>query len=67
MTGAAISALLEAAESFFAERIDRFELISAKARALDIAAGTICEARSGRLLRWTGKTPNWRGSPPKIS
>ncbi|PTE12273.1 YcaO-like family protein [Mesorhizobium helmanticense] len=38
MTGAAISALLEAAESFFAERIDRFELISAKARALDIAA-----------------------------
>lgn len=38
MAQAAISALLECAETFFAERIERFDAVSARAAALDIPA-----------------------------
>jgi len=53
MTQAAISAILEAAEAYFAERVDRFESVVASASSLSIAAG-----RFARHLR-DGAPPDW--------
>jgi YcaO-like protein with predicted kinase domain len=52
-TSAAVSAMLESAESFFAERVASFETTVASARALQVP----CERFSGHLLE--DSPPDW--------